>query len=175
MGGTAKETKEKIRLELGDITESDCEAIVNAANNDLQLGAGVAGAIRRQGGPAIQDECDRVGPIALGDAAITTGGNLKARHVIHAASMQLGGRTSEADLRSSIRRSLQIADREGLKSLALPAVGAGIAGFPLGRCARVMMEVACDHLAAGSRLERIVFVLFDQRAYDAFREVYDRL
>ena len=140
MGNTGKEAKERIRLELGDITESDCQAIVNAAN----------------------------------DAAMTTGGSLKARHVIHAASMQLGGRTSEANLRSSVHRSLEIADQQGLKSVALPAVGAGIAGFPLGRCAEVMLEVACDHLATGGRLEQIVFVLFDQRAYDAFREVYDR-
>jgi len=174
MGNTGKETKEKIRLELGDITESDCEAIVNAANNDLQLGGGVAGAIRRKGGPVIQQQCNQIGPIAVGDAAMTTGGSLKARHVIHAASMQLGGRTTEANLRSSIRRSLEIADQQGLKSVALPAVGAGIAGFPLGRCAEVMLEVACDHLAAGGRLERIVFVLFDQRAYDAFRDVYNR-
>src|SRR5919205_669036 len=102
----------------GDLTEQDVDAIVNAANNDLQLGGGVAGAIRRVGGPAIQEECDRIGSISIGDAAITTGGKLKARHVIHAASMGLGGRTTANSLRTSTRRSLQIAKENGLRSIA---------------------------------------------------------
>ena len=95
---------DKIVLQQGDLTEMDADAIVNAANNDLQLGGGVAGTIRRKGGDAIQRECDAVGSIPIGGAAITTGGQLRARHVIHAASMQLGGETTARALRSSGRR-----------------------------------------------------------------------
>src|SRR5215467_5771229 len=107
----------RIEVLQGDLTEIDTDAIVNAANNDLQLGGGVAGAIRRKGGPQIQSECDKIGPIPVGGAAITSGGRLKARHVIHAASMQLGGRTSARDLRSSTAHSLRIAAQNGLKTI----------------------------------------------------------
>src|SRR5271168_5345786 len=92
---------DRIEIIEGDITEMDTDAIVNAANNDLQLGGGLAGAIRRKGGPGIQTECDEIGAIPVGGAAITSGGNLKARYIIHAASMQLGGATSAQSLRSS--------------------------------------------------------------------------
>lgn len=95
------EMMDKIVLLQGDLTEADTDAIVNAANNDLQLGGGVAGAIRRKGGEQIQRECDAIGSIPVGGAAITSGGRLKARHVIHAASMQLGGATTGRALRSS--------------------------------------------------------------------------
>ena len=106
--------EDRIVVQQGDLTEMDVDAIVNAANNDLQLGGGVAGAIRRKGGPAIQEECDRIGTIAIGEAAITTGGKLKARYVIHAASMQLGGRTTAESLRASTRNSLARAAEKGL-------------------------------------------------------------
>src|SRR5579863_1766706 len=99
----------KIHLMVGDLTESDADAIVNAANNDLQLGGGVAGAIRRKGGNAIQKECDAIGSIPIGGAAITTAGKLHARHVIHAASMQLGGETTARALQSATAHSLRIA------------------------------------------------------------------
>src|SRR5215472_13126278 len=91
----------------GDLTESGCEAVVNAANTGLMLGAGVAGAIRRKGGPQIQAECDKIGPVALGEAAVTSGGNLKARYVIHAAGMHLGGGVGEQSLRDCTRNSLR--------------------------------------------------------------------
>src|SRR5271154_1391141 len=126
----------------GDITDSRADAIVNAANNDLQLGAGVAGAIRRKGGEEIQRECDAIGSIPVGYAAITGGGKLKARYVIHAASMQLGGRTTAVALGSSVAHSLRIAAERGLKTIAFPAVGTGIAGFPLEECANIMLEEA---------------------------------
>src|SRR5580704_10730182 len=106
----------------GDLTESDCEAVVNAANTDLMLGAGVAGAIRTRGGPRIQAECDQIGPIELGEAAVTTGGNLKARYVIHAAGMHLGGRASERSLRDASRNTLRRATEKGIKSIAFPAI-----------------------------------------------------
>src|ERR1700738_3777497 len=101
-----KDWRAKIALRQGDLTDADVDAIVNAANNDLMLGGGVAGAIRIKGGPSIQEECNRVGPIRIGEAAITGGGKLAARHVIHAASMRLGGSTSEQGLRDSTRNSL---------------------------------------------------------------------
>jgi O-acetyl-ADP-ribose deacetylase (regulator of RNase III) len=98
--------KAKLELKMGDITEMEVDAIVNAANNDLILGGGVAGAIRRKGGDAIQDECNKIGSVPLGEAAITTGGNLKAKHVIHAASMSLGSWTTRESLRNSVKNSL---------------------------------------------------------------------
>jgi len=162
--------KEKIRILQGDLTAQDADAIVNAANNDLQLGGGVAGAIRRKGGPAIQEECDRLGPIPLGEAAVTGGGNLKARYVIHAASMRLGEATSEANLRASTRASLLRAKELGIRTIAFPAVGTGIAGFPMRRCAEVMLEEAAAHLAGETSLQEVRFVLFDASAEKIFRD-----
>jgi len=162
--------KEKIQILQGDLTAQDADAIVNAANNDLQLGGGVAGAIRRKGGPAIQEECDRVGPIPLGEAAVTGGGNLGARYVIHAASMRLGEPTSEENLRASTRASLVCAKRLGLRTIAFPAVGTGIAGFPMRRSAEVMLEEAAAHLAGETSLVEVRFVLQDASAEKIFRD-----
>ena len=167
--------RSKVVIRQGDITDSDTEAIVNAANNELQLGAGVAGAIRRKGGPEIQAECDRIGPIALGEAALTTGGKLKAKHVIHAASMRLGGRTTEPNLRASTRNSLRRAAENGVKSIAFPAIGTGIAGFPIDRCAEVMLEEVRDHLKGETPLERVEFVLFDRPAFEAFERALEKM
>jgi O-acetyl-ADP-ribose deacetylase (regulator of RNase III) len=160
--------RSKIQIRQGDLTEADADAIVNAANSDLMLGGGVAGAIRAKGGPTIQNECNRIGPIALGEAAITGAGALKARHVIHAASMRLGESTSEANLRGSTRSSLRRAAENSLKSIAFPAIGTGIAGFPLQRCAQVMIEEVRRHLSGDTTLERVEFVLFDKRALEIF-------
>lgn len=167
--------KGRITILKGDLTEQDVDAIVNAANNDLQLGGGVAGAIRRKGGPAIQEECNRLGPIAVGEAAITGGARLKARHVIHAASMQLGGRTTEEALRSSTWASLERANEAGLETVAFPAVGTGIAGFPMRRCAEVMLEEAARHLEGETSLKEVRFVLYDAPAHETFREVYESM
>ena len=163
----------RIRLEVSDITEAKVDAIVNAANSELKLGSGVAGAIRTKGGPSIQAECDAIGPIELGSAAITGGGDLVARHVIHAASMQLGGSTSEESLRSSVCRSLEIAHEHGLRSIAFPSVGTGVGALSMQRCAEIMFEEAQRHLEAGTSLEEIRFVLFDERAYRLFEQVQD--
>ena len=164
--------RSKVILRQGDITDARVDAVVNAANNDLQLGAGVAGAIRRKGGPSIQAQCDRIGTIELGEAAVTGGGNLRARHVIHAASMELGGRTTEANLRASTRNSLTRAAELKLESIALPAIGTGIAGFPLDRCAEVMLEEIRAHLRAVKSLERVELVLFDDAALSAFESAF---
>jgi len=158
----------------GDLTRQDVDAIVNAANNDLELGGGVAGAIARAGGPAIQAECRTIGPVEVGDAAITSGGNLKARYVIHAASMRLGSPTSADSLRQSTRRSLEIASEKGLRSIAFPAVGTGIARFPLDECARIMVDEVIAHASTRSSLEEVRFVLFDGEAESAFRREADR-
>jgi O-acetyl-ADP-ribose deacetylase (regulator of RNase III) len=167
--------REKIHVVQGDLTDQAVDAIVNAANSRLQLGAGVAGAIRRRGGVSIQAECDRVGPIPLGEAAITGAGQLKARHVIHAASMRLGEATSEENLRLSTRNSLLRAKEKGLRSVAFPAVGTGIAGFPMRRCAEVMLQEAAAHLAGETSVEDVRFVLYDSGAYQTFREVFESL
>src|SRR5258708_9068484 len=137
---------EKIILLQGDLTEMDVDAIVNAENNDLQLGGGVAGAIRRKGGETIQQECDAIGSIPIGGAAITSGGKLRARFVIHAASMQLGGETTERALQTSTAHSLRIASERKLRSIAFPAVGTDIAGFQLSECAQIMLREVAELL-----------------------------
>lgn len=166
---------EKIVIQQGDLTEMDTDAIVNAANNDLKLGAGVAGAIRRRGGEVIQRECDEIGSIPVGYAAITGGGKLKARHVIHAASMQLGGRTTAANLRNSVAHSLRIAAERGLRTIAFPAVGTGIAGFSMEECAVILLEEAILHLKLQPSVEKIYIVLFDDRACDVFTRAWKKL
>jgi len=163
-----------VEVQQGDLTTQDVDAIVNAANNDLELGGGVAGAIARAGGPAIQAECRTIGPIEVGNAAITGGGTLKARHVIHAASMRLGGRTTAESLRGSTRRSLEIADQRGLHSIAFPAIGTGIAHFPLSDCARIMMEEVVALAPAARSLRDVRFVLFGDDAESAFRTEAER-
>ena len=160
----------RVELMQGDLTEMDTDAIVNAANNDLQLGGGVAGAIRRKGGAEIQLECDKIGTIPVGGAAITSGGKLKARHVIHAASMELGGRTSAHSPRSATAHSFRIAAQNGLKTIAFPAVGTGIAGFPLRECAEIMLRETAKHFEGPTSVKKVYFVLFDQEALAIFEQ-----
>jgi O-acetyl-ADP-ribose deacetylase (regulator of RNase III) len=165
--------KGRIVLREGDITEEAVDAIVNAANSALVLGSGVAGAIRVRGGPRIQAECDAIGPIEVGGAAVTGAGDLPARFVIHAASMPPGGAATEASLRSALRRSLDLAAERGCRTLAAPAIGAGVGGLPLQRCAEVSIEEARRHLAGDTSLEEIRFVLFGEQAYRIFESVND--
>jgi O-acetyl-ADP-ribose deacetylase len=164
--------KERISVNLGDITEVEADAIVNAANSELILGGGVAGAIGRKGGPTIQAECDKIGPVKLGNVAVTGAGNLKARYVIHAASMDMGGRATPESLRSAVRNTFAAAEEKGIKSIALPAVGAGIGGLPMRRCAEVMMDEARRTLHR-NKIDKVAFVLFDKAAFDAFKDAYD--
>jgi O-acetyl-ADP-ribose deacetylase len=164
--------RDHIEIRRGDITELDVDAIVNAANNDLELGGGLAGAIRRKGGPCIQAECDDIGTIPVGGAAMTSGGELKARHVIHAASMHLGGSTTAHALRSSTAHALRIAAQNGLKTIALPAIGAGIGGFPMRECAEIMLRETEKHLEQPTSIGKVYFVLFDQDALAAFENVF---
>ncbi len=160
-----------VQIIRGDITESDCEAIVNAANNELKLGSGVAGAIRRKGGPSIQEECDRIGPIGVGEAALTGGGNLKAKYVIHAASMGFGHPTTAESLRASTEASLRICAEKEIESVAFPALGTGVSGFPVDECARIMLSVVKDHLGKNDYPMRVQFVLWDDESYRIFQQV----
>ena len=157
----------------GDITEQDVDAIVNAANNDLVLGGGVAGAIRSKGGPAIQEECDAHGPVPVGSAAITGAGNLQARHVIHAASMSLGGRTGATALRSSMDATFRIAHENSVRTIAVPAVGTGIAGFPIDQCAAIMAGCLRHALVAGWQPDEVRFVLFGSSAHQEFQKHFE--
>jgi O-acetyl-ADP-ribose deacetylase len=171
-----KPVSERIVIQQGDITEMGTDAIVNAANNDLLLGAGVAGAIARKGGESIQKECNEIGSIPIGYATITGGGKLKARYVIHAASMGLGGeRTTAKSLRTSTAHSLRLAADRKLKSIAFPAVGTGVSGFPLEECAQIMLREAVEHLKGETPVETIYFVLFDERSRDVFQRTWEKL
>jgi len=171
-----KPLADRILIQQGDITEMDVDAIVNAANNDLILGAGVAGAILRKGGESIQDECNEIGSIPVGYAVITGAGRLKARYVIHAASMGLGDvPTTSKSLRTSTAHSLRLAAERNLKTIAFPAVGTGVSGFPMDECAQIMLGEAIQHLKSGNALETIYFVLFDSRATGVFQRVWEKL
>jgi O-acetyl-ADP-ribose deacetylase (regulator of RNase III) len=167
--------RDKLTIRQGDLTTANVDAIVNAANNDLLLGGGVAGAIRTRGGPSIQEECNRHGPIGIGEAAITGAGKLPARYVIHAASMELGGLTAESGLRESTRNALALANENRLESIAFPAIGTGIAGFPMKRCAAVMLEEIRSHLNRESSLIHVEIVLFDAPALAVFEEALAKM
>jgi O-acetyl-ADP-ribose deacetylase (regulator of RNase III) len=159
------------QLELleGDITELDVDAIVNAANPDLKLGTGVAGAIRKKGGPSIQQECDRIGSVAVGSAVLTGAGELKARHLIHAVGPRFGEGDEDRKLSSAVRSCLAVADRHGLKTIALPAISTGNFGFPMDRCARVTLTEIHRYLQGGTKLERVVVCLYGEEAFNTFR------
>lgn len=165
----------KISLMEGDLTEQATDAIVNAANSQLVLGGGVAGAIRTKGGPSIQAECDRIGPTPVGGAALTGGGKLKARHVIHAVGPRWGEGDEEAKLGRAVTSSLEAADGAGLKSIAFPAISTGIFGFPLELAAEVMAGAIRDYTAGETGLERIVICLFGREALRAFEAATTRL
>jgi O-acetyl-ADP-ribose deacetylase len=161
----------------GDITACAVDAIVNAANNHLWMGAGVAGAIKRQGGQVIEDEAVRQGPIAAGETVVTGGGSLKARYVIHAAAMGQDLLTNADFIRQATIHSLQRAIDLGLASIALPALGTGVGGFPIGEAAQVMIEAVCLLLRASLQrsLTRVQFVLFTPDALRAFEEALARV
>jgi O-acetyl-ADP-ribose deacetylase len=158
----------KIEVVDGDITELEVDAITNAANTDLRHGGGVAGAISRAGGPSIQAESDELAPIELGAAVATDAGKLPANWVIHAATMHLGGPTSDEAIRSATASALRVADELGARSLGLVAFGTGVGGFPLADAARIEVEEVRRHLEGDSGLERIVFCVFGEEARAEF-------
>ena len=159
-----------LELVEGDITEMETDAIVNAANAQLIMGGGVAGAIKKKGGPKIQAECNKIGGTFVGGAVITTGGNLKAKHVIHAVGPRMGEGNEDEKLKNATLNSLKLADENKLKSLSFPAVSAGIFGFPIERCAEIMLKTSIDYLKGQPGLERVVFCLFGRGSYQVFEK-----
>lgn len=168
--------KSEIEIVEGDITLLDRDAIVNAANDQLILGGGVAGAIRQRGGPAIQKECDAIGGTFVGGAVMTTGGNLKARHVIHAVGPRMGEGNEDEKLKNATLNSLKLADDNGLTSIAFPAVSTGIFGFPLERCAEIMLKTTMEYLEKGETgLTLVTFCLYGQQAESVFAKTLRRI
>ncbi len=160
---------DKIIIQKGDITDFDGDAIVNSANTELILGSGVAGAIREKGGYEIQAECNKTGSIPLGEATITPAGDLKAKFVIHAAGMNLGGQVETEALKNCTLNSLKVADKYEIKTLAFPAIGTGVGGYPLEACAEVMLSVVLDYLKSETtKIEKVYFILFEDTAFNAF-------
>lgn len=157
-----------IELVQGDITEQKTEAIVNAANEQLILGSGVAGAIRIKGGPTIQKQCDKLAPIKTGQAALTSAGNLKAKYVIHAVGPIQGQDADDQLLVSATVSALKIADGSGIKSISFPAISTGVFGFDITRCAQLMLNTVQDYIKKGSNIERIIFCLFDSHSFEVF-------
>ncbi|MBU1880575.1 macro domain-containing protein, partial [bacterium] len=140
-----------------------------------ESGMGVAGAIRMKGGPAIQEDCDRLSPIAVGEAAITGGGNLKAKYVIHAASMGFSQPTTAVTLKASTEASLRICAEREIASVAFPALGTGVSGFSTEQCAEIMLKTAKIHLDNNDYPKQIEFVLWDDKTYNVFKEIYNSL
>jgi O-acetyl-ADP-ribose deacetylase (regulator of RNase III) len=163
-----------IELAQGDITALNVDAIVNAANEQLQLGSGVAGAIRSRGGPTIQSECNEIGGCPVGGAVVTSGGELAARWVIHAVGpiWRGGGEAEEMLLTCAVRAALKRAEEVGARSVALPAISAGVYGFPLRRAAELSIGAARSFAAEASSVQRIVFCLYDDAALSAFERAF---
>ena len=166
-----------VRLVSADLTERDVDAIVNAANSHLQHGGGVAGAIVRKGGAIIQEESDRIGYVPVGGAVVTTGGKLRARQVIHAVGPRMGEGDEDNKLKSAIRNVLKLAAEKGMQSISVPAISAGIFGFPKDRCARILVGETAGFLKqnAASSLRMVEFCIFDQEARGYFNEEIAKL
>lgn len=162
----------RIRLTQGDLTELRVDAIVNAANAQLVLGAGVAGAIRAKGGPSIQEECTRIGGTTVGGAVLTGGGNLEARYVIHAVGPRMGEGSEDEKLQRATLNSLRRATEASIRSLAFPAISTGIFGFPKDRCARIMLTAVKEYLETeATSIEEVVFCLWSGEDLEVFETV----
>jgi O-acetyl-ADP-ribose deacetylase (regulator of RNase III) len=166
-----------LELVQGDITDQDTDAIANAANSGLHGGGGVDGAIHRAGGPGIMKECRKIGGCPTGSAVITTAGQLKATHVIHAVGpIWRGGDSGEPELLESAYRScLDIAHRHGLKSISFPSISTGVYGYPVAEAANVALSAVIEHLKGKSSLAKVVFVLFDRGTFDVYAHALERL
>lgn len=161
----------EIKVVQQDITELKVDAIVNAANNKGVMGGGLARAIKKKGGKAIEEEAVKKCPIEIGEAIFTAAGALKAKYIIHAATMGMDFKTGEVKIRSSCGNSLRVADELGVKSIAFPALGCGVGGFPLLASAKIMAQEVWRYLREGkSGLKEITFCLYDQEAYDIFNQ-----
>lgn len=168
--------KTTVLVERGDITDREVDAIVNAANAHLWMGAGVAGAIKKKGGVIIEEEAVRQGPIEVGEAVLTTAGNLPATHVIHAAAMGQDLKTDAQKITQATRSSLALAEKHKLFSIAFPALGTGVGGFPPTQAAEAMLGAVLEHLKAGTTsLQQVIFVLYQEETLKAFSETLARL
>ncbi len=166
-----------LRLVQGDITERDVDAIVNAANSQLQHGGGVAGAIVKKGGYVIQDESDRIGYTPVGTAVITSAGKLPAKFVIHTVGPQMGEGDEDSKLKSAVLSSLTLASEKGLKSISMPAISSGIFGFPKDRCANILVNKSAGYLRDNPKtsLEIVEFCVFDDNTKDHFKREFEKL
>lgn len=164
----------KLTLKEGNIILLDVDAIVNAANRNLILGGGVAGAIRNAGGPSIQEECNTIGPIDVGEAVMTNSGNLKAKHVIHATGPVQGEGREDTKLRNATLNSLKIANENKLKDIAFPAISTGIFGFPMQECSEIMIQTVMEFLETHDYPQEVIFCLYGQDAYSVFEKTLDK-
>jgi O-acetyl-ADP-ribose deacetylase (regulator of RNase III) len=164
-----------LELVKGDITELAADTIVNAANAQLILGGGVAGAIRRKGGPSIQAECDKIGATFVGGAVITTAGNLKAKFVIHAVGPQIGEGDEDSKLKNATVNSLKVAEKHKLQSIAFPAISTGIFGYPADRCAKIMLATIIEYLKGSTGIKKVTMCLFDDKTLGIFQDQLKKL
>lgn len=165
-----------IKIMIGDITERDTDAIVNAANNYLKHGGGVAGAIVRKGGYIIQEESDKIGFVPTGSAAITSAGSLKAKYVIHAVGPKCGEGDEDNKLKNAVLSSLRIVDEYSLKSISFPAISSGIYGCPKDMVARILVNTVSEYLnTQNTNLELVEFCLFDEDTYQHFKREFDKI
>lgn len=154
----------------GDITTADTESIVNAANNEFWMGSGVAGAIKKAGGETIEQEAMQKGPVIPGEAVFSSAGKLRFKYIIHAAVMGQDLRTTDKLIRQATVSSLVLADQLKLKSIAFPAFGTGVGGFPIRACANIMLTAVRNYGDMSKHVERVVFYLFDDVAFTVFKE-----
>jgi len=164
-----------IKLVQGDITEQDTDAIVNAANAQLILGSGVAGAIRLKGGPSIQAECNEIGGTFVGGAVITGSGNLKAKHVIHAVGPRMGEGNEDEKLKNATFNSLKLMDEYSLKSISLPAISTGVFGYPIKKCAIIMLSTAKEYLSKETQIKEVRFCLYSAPDFEIFEEALEKI
>src|SRR5688572_29761769 len=162
----------EMKVVRGDLTTQQVDAIVNSVNNDLLLGGGVSGAISRVAGPAVQEECHRIGTVPLGTAVVTAAGNLAAKWIIHAAVNPLGLWADAKSVRSAVRNVLAKAKELGAKRLAFPAIGTGAGGFPIERCVDILVEEVLKHGETPTSVEEVMFVLYDEKPFAIFEERY---
>src|SRR5262245_24894425 len=168
--------KTTLAIERGDITDAEVDAVVNAANSELLMGAGVAGAMKRKGGVVIEEEALRQGPIEVGDSVLTVAGNLPAMHVIHAVTMGKDLKTDAEKIAAATRSSLALAEKHKLESIAFPALGSGIGGVPPNQSAEAILSTVVQHVTKGnSSLQRVIFVLYQDEAFKAFTDTLKRL
>ena len=170
VAGAIRENDTTLEMIEGDITDLEVDAIVNAANEELQLGSGVAGAIREKGGPSIQQECNKAGSTFVGGAVITGAGNLKSKHVIHAVGPRMNEGDEDTKLENATRNTLQLAIENELDSLAFPAISTGIFGFPVDRCASIMIKTTKQFLENHAAPKLVIFCLWGENNFKIFKD-----